>query len=261
MDSASSLYPSCYTWTMSSSGTSDAYTFFECSPDAGSGVLLNYDPSSYTPSATVTDPTGTATETGSETQPPTNTGSPSPTGGGGGSSDTNVGAIAGGTVGGIAALGLVGLAAFLLLRHRRKSKASPSGSPPVQTVTAHPPPKTQSPSTPGTMYPSGPPSGFQGYPQYDPSMSQGYPQQQYGYAPQAQPQQYGALQPGQQNVYGGVAYQPGSAPAGSPPPHTTPSPGVVSSQGHTSPGGPQSPVSELQSINPVGMETNRAEMG
>lgn len=262
--SASSLYPSCYTWTMSSSGTSDAYTLFECSPGAGTGVLLGYDPSSFTPSATDTD-TGTATETETETDPPTNTGSPSPTreaNGGGGGSDTNVGAIAGGAVGGVAALGLVGLAAFLLLRHRRQSKTSPTDSPSVQTITTHPPPKTQSPSTAGTMYPSGAPSGFPPYSQHDSNMSQGHPpQHQYGCAPQPQAQQHGAMQPGQQTVYGGVVYQPGSAPAGSPPPHTTPSLGVASSQGYVSPSGQQRPTSELQTINPRGMETNRAEMG
>jgi len=228
---------------MSSTGTTDAYTFFECSPRAGTGVLLGYDPSEYTPGASETDPgVGTGSET--FTQGPTDTGSPEPTetGGGGG---TNVGAIAGGAVGGVAALGLVGLAAFLLIRQKRKNKASHHASPPVQTVQALPP-KTQSPSTPGTMHP-GMSAGFQESPPFDPRMSQGYP-------PQNQP--WYASQTGQHGGYGGVVYQPSS-----PPPHTTPSPGAVGSQGHSSfQDQRQSPASELQTIAPLGSDTNRAEM-
>ena len=232
---------------MSSTGTTDAYTFFECSPRAGSGVLLGYDPSEYTPGATDTEPgTGTGSET--ITQPRTETDSPGPTetgGSGGGGGGTNVGAIAGGAVGGVAALGLVGLAAFLLIRQKRKNKASHNASPSVQTVQALPP-KTQSPSTPGTMHP-GMAAGFQGPPQFDPRMSQGYP-------PQNQP--WYAPQPGQHGGYGGVVYQPSSLP-----PHTTPSPGAVGSQGHTSfHDQSQSPASELQTIAPLGSDTNRAEM-
>lgn len=289
----------CYTWLFSTSAEDSdddelsTYSFLDCSARRGTGTLLDYDPAwarTHIPSTTTTEEssteeteTQTETATGTETNDPTETESNPPEetegGGGGGGSSTNVGAIAGGTVGGVAALGLVGAAAFLLIRRRKKDgDASPGPQDPSQQMSQQnpnsPPPMTQTPSSAGPVYPSGvPSSGYGAYsPQqgYDPHMStysqQGFPPHQQGYQPFPPQGQFPGQQPmhPQQQAYG---YQPSST-TGSPPPHTSPSPshspgvgGVGYPPHQNQPQQPQQPASELQTINPVGMESNRAELG
>lgn len=197
---------------------------------------------------------------------PTETGNEEETNGGGGGSSTNVGAIAGGAVGGVAGLAIIGAAIFFWLRRKKKGKtASPESSPsqaPSQTNPHYPssPPMTQTPAS-GAAYPSGVPSSAGGYngaysPQhaYDPHMSTysqpGYPQ---GYQPFPPQGQYPAQYPPQQGVHPQYGYGPSST--GSPPPLTTPSPpaGGYAPQ-------PQQPATELQAVNPVGSQNNRAEL-
>lgn len=151
--------------------------------------------------------------------------------------------------------------------------AYPSGVPPSFVPT--------SPSNAG--YPSGVPPGFQGYPQqgapYDPRMS-AYGQSPY--SPQSPQSGYGTYSPpppfeaqqDQYNQYGAVGFQPPSAE----PSHQnlTPSPGPKESeaagsqsqqQQHSSALPPQhqyhqaGEIQELPAINPLGMESNRAELG
>ncbi|CAM1506688.1 Fc.00g063290.m01.CDS01 [Cosmosporella sp. VM-42] len=281
----------CFTWVLSTTGTGDegdgTFTLLDCSAQAGSATLLDYDPMW---SRTHTGPITTDTESSSETDTATDTGSSTGTatsssstatntGGGGGGSSSNVGAIAGGTVGGVAALGLVGLAAFLLFRRNKNKKPQ---EPPVASLNNQqsPPPNMSqvnptspqpsfAPTSPTSAYPSGVPSNYQHQP-YDPNMAaynQGYQQQGYGgYSPQPQqfqgqqyPPQQGFQQQGQYppQGYGAVGYQP----TGSPPPQLSPSPGPK--EGSTPPvGGHQEhPAQELPAVNPVGNETNRAELG
>lgn len=280
----------CYTWLFSTSAEDsdddelETYSFLDCSARQGTGTLLDYDPAwarTHTPDTTTEESsteteTATETETESETSDPTQTETDPPEeteegNNDGGGSSTNVGAIAGGTVGGVAALGLVGAAAFLLIRRRRRSgDATPEPQDPSQQMSQQnpnsPPPMVPTPSSgPGPVYPSGvPSSGYGPYsPQqgYDPHMStysqQGFPPQQQSYQP-FPPQ---GQAPGQQPLHPHQAYgyQPSST-TGSPPPHTSPSPSHspgVAGAGYP----PQQPASELQSINPVGMESNRAELG
>ncbi|KAL2685587.1 hypothetical protein Neosp_006687 [[Neocosmospora] mangrovei] len=309
----SSAFPACYTLTGTSSG--ESFTVLACSVTSGTGSLFFSDPlattnsndessatdddeSSTTDDASDTAASGTATTDASDV---TVTVDPSPSqttddSDDDGGSSTNVGAIAGGTVGGVAALGLVGLAGFLLFRRRNK-KASPGttppsdGTPPVAPAMAQTQ-NPQNPQSPGpsfvpsspsnAAYPSGVPSNFQpGYQQpYDPNAAAAYGQQAYSPPPQnyggyAQPQQgyqnqYPQQGYGQQGQYpaqyGAGGYQP--AQSTSPPPGgITPSPGPKEGEpgfmGHNthSPAPQQHEAQELPAVNPVGNENNRAELG
>ncbi|EHK16850.1 uncharacterized protein TRIVIDRAFT_80249 [Trichoderma virens Gv29-8] len=234
---------SCYTWVVSTSASSDSsaslYTLFDCSPQAGRGTLLTVDPGwSLTHSfGSTTTTTSAATSTTTSTTP-----TPEPTKG----SSTNVGAIAGGTVGGVAALGLVGLAIFLFMRRYHPRNAPPN-------ATLGPAPQGQNPPA-GPVYPSGVPAGYAGGyapvpmqspPQgYDPHMSQYGQQGVY-------PQQYQGQYPQQQYNY---PVQTSTSPV-----YTTPSPGAFK-EGDMSPQ-QQAPPTELAAVNPVGAENNRAELG
>lgn len=169
-----------------------------------------------------------------------------------------MGAIAGGTVGGVAALGLVGLAAFLLIRRHH-----PRNAPPNATLG----PAPQNPP-PGAVYPSGVPVGYQaGYapvpmqpPQqgYNPQMNQ-YGQQDVVYNQQYPGQQGFQMQqqypPQQQQQYNYPVLTGSTSPV-----YTTPSPGALK-EGETSPQQQSPPPTELAAVNPVGAETNRAELG
>lgn len=311
MNSGSSAFPACYTLTGSSKG--EAFTVLACSVTAGTGSLFFSDPLKLTNSAGSTvseddkssitndssDSTATddGTATGTDASDVTVTVDPSPsqtTDTGNDDDGPNVGAIAGGVVGGVAALGLVGLAGFLLFRRRNK-KASPgttppsNGTPPVAPAMA----QTQNPQSPGpsfvpsspsnAAYPSGVPSNFQpGYQQaYDPNAAAAaYGQQAYSPPPQnyggyAQPQGFQNQYPqqqgyGQQGQYpaqfGAGGYQP--AQSTSPPPGgITPSPGPKEGEsafpGHQthSPAPQQHEAQELPAVNPIGNENNRAELG
>ncbi len=259
-------------------------TALACYTTSGTATLLDYDPSwsrthsfaSSTSSTSSSESSTTATATTSQTSAATTS---SDGGDGGGGSKTNVGAIAGGTVGGVAAIGLVGLAAFLLLRRKKKGKDSDVHSSPQQAMsqhTAQSPPQGYPPTSPA-------PQSYQGYspaPQgpYDPHMSM-YSQQQ-PYSPQSgyqqqYPQQFQQPYP-QQGAYPqqyGAAGFPVSS-TGSPPPHTTPSPNMTDNREHSgvpsSPHGASPPPpggehghqqpQELGTVAPLGNEGNRAEL-
>ncbi|KAI0381508.1 hypothetical protein F5Y04DRAFT_62757 [Hypomontagnella monticulosa] len=109
-------------------------------------------------------------------------------------STTNVGAIAGGVVGGVAGLALIGLGIFFLVRHNKKKKAADGANPPAAQMQQNIPPTGQVPPTGGA-------AGYQ--PPYDPHMSQQYPQQSPspGYPPQA-------YYPGQDKPVGFAAVTP-----------------------------------------------------
>ncbi|KAL7790964.1 hypothetical protein V8C37DRAFT_382990 [Trichoderma ceciliae] len=264
-----SSLPACYTWVISTSASTDdsatLYTIFDCSPQAGRGTLLTVDPgwsSTHSLGSTTTTSTTTSTTTASAESSTSSTTSstsstsaapaPEPTHK---SSSTPVGAIAGGTVGGVAALGLVGLAAFLFIRRRNPRNAPPN-------ATLGPPAQGQNPPG-GAVYPSGVPVGYQaGYvpvpmqsPQqgYDPHMSQ------YGQQGVAYQQQYPGQQPFQGQYPPQQQYNYPVQTASTSPVYATPSPGVFK-EGETPPQ-QQTPPSELPTVNPVGAETNRAELG
>ncbi|KFH48079.1 hypothetical protein ACRE_009720 [Hapsidospora chrysogenum ATCC 11550] len=281
----------CFTWhfaTATGSGDDDytTHSYLECRSETGTGILVSQFPFSGTASTTATaedddDDTSTtsgeteATATEASTTASSFYCSATPTASeedcgrdnDDGGSSTNVGAIAGGTVGGVAALGLVGIAAFLLLRQRRQAKDAAkheaTSSPPAHTnhPPGPPPPHMSqhddkipvSTVSPTNFYPSGVPPGFQGYP----TQQQGVPYQQFP-GPQGQPPQ-GGFHPPQQQMYSGVAWQVPSSDGTSPQPPTYPSagPGPV---GDSAPPPPQH-AAELQTVNPLGMSTNRAEMG
>ncbi|KAF4335249.1 hypothetical protein FBEOM_10899 [Fusarium beomiforme] len=267
--------PSCFEW-VATKGT-DEFTLFDCAAGNGTSALLLSDPLALTStsedvSSTIDNPS-TTTDNGSSTTSDAAATSTSSDSSGGGSS-TNVGAIAGGTVGGVAALALVGLAGFLLFRRRNKTTpAAPNDG------TQNQPPMAQGPQSPGpsfvpsspsnAAYPSGVPSNFQGgYQQaYDPSLAapygqpQGYQQPGYsGYSPQPQnfqgryPQQGFAQQSQYPSQYGVGGY---GAPSTSPPPHMTPSPGPNKDGVDNT---PQQHVQELPAVQPLGNEGNRAEL-
>ncbi|KAL7936107.1 hypothetical protein V8C35DRAFT_249773 [Trichoderma chlorosporum] len=234
----------CFTWVVStsaSSGQSDSlYTLFDCSPEAGRGTLLTVDPG-----WSLTHSFGSTTTTTSATTATSTTATPEPTNK---SSSTPVGAIAGGTVGGVAALALVGLVAFLFIRRR-----NPRNAPPNATLGA--PPQGQNPPA-GPVYPSGVPAGYTGgyapVPMQSPPL-QGYNPHMSQYSQQGvYPQQYQGQYPQQQYSYPVQA-------ASTSPVYTTPSPGAFK-EGDISPQ-QQAPPTELAAVNPVGAESNRAELG
>ncbi|KAF5023332.1 hypothetical protein F66182_4640 [Fusarium sp. NRRL 66182] len=297
VDISASTAPSCFSWIGTSGG--DTYTLLDCSATSGTSSLLFSDPlaQSDTTSARDSSTTDTASDEASSTTDDnavvTVTGSAGTSsssgggGGGGGDDGPNVGAIAGGAVGGVAALALVGLAGFLLFRRRRRTTpaATPidgdgSQGPPAMAQAAHSPGNSYVPTSPSNAtYPSGVPSNFQGgYQQaYDPNLAapygqpQGYQQPGYGgYSPQPQnfPNQYSQQGFGQQSQYpspyGAGGY--GVPSTASPPPQTqyTPSPGPkdgteVPHDGQQHP--QQQEASELPAVNPLGREGNRAELG
>ncbi|KAK2591143.1 hypothetical protein QQS21_011181, partial [Conoideocrella luteorostrata] len=257
--------PECYTYTLTfSSGNvrTGTYTALDCSPTAGSGKLLDYDPAW---SKTHRFPSSTSQTSTSATNTTTQTGDSS--------SSSNVGAIAGGTVGGVAALALVGVGAFLLLRRRKKSSKSDTSSPAAPSTHMS---QTQPPQHhPGGGSPAVP-QNYQGYhlggysqtqSVYDPRLS-AYPQPspsspQGSYNPGFPPQQQ--QQPQGYNLSGNTASYTSSSP-----PHTTSGPyaaegykGATSSHVTSSAveSGQQQPLSELAVQHPVGNEHNRAELG
>lgn len=135
-----------------------------------------------------------------------------------------MGPIVGGVVGGVAALGLIGLALFFFLRKKKSSDSAPTAAGPTDPTSA-----------PGQAPPPGAPSG--GY--YDPSQPQMAQQQQgqYGYGAPVDPRASIAKPPYamQQTTYEQNAYEPGFSPPGSPapmygPPGSTPPPAVAYNQ-------------------------------
>ncbi|KAL6868625.1 hypothetical protein J3F83DRAFT_737785 [Trichoderma novae-zelandiae] len=243
-----SSLPGCYTWVISTSASSDEsvslYTLFDCSAQAGRGTLLTVDPgwsSTHSFGRTTATTTSTSPSASSSTTSTTTstTSTPEPTSK---SSSTPVAAIAGGTVGGVAALGLVALAAFLFLRRR-----NPRNAPPNATLGGNPPPN-QNPAAPaGAAYPSGVPAGYAPVPMHQ----QGYDAQhmgQYGQQGVVYPQQYHGQYPPQQQQYTYPVEANGSSPG-------------AFKEGDLSPQQQSPPPTELAAVSPVGAETNRAELG
>ncbi|KAK0392818.1 hypothetical protein NLU13_2313 [Sarocladium strictum] len=282
----------CFTWVLSTTGSVDddddhhTFTLLDCAPTSGTAVILDYDPSwssthiFSSKDTTTTTNSGDSSSTTDGADPATSSSS-----GSSGGSGPNVGAIAGGTVGGVVVLALIGLGAFFFLRRRKgKDSASPASTSAHMSQYGPVPTGPSGPTSPGSIvvYPSGVSSNFQGYPppgQYDPSMQ--YHNNNVGHGgPQPQPYgAYGSPSPGygqsgspdfaqqqqqQQGGYGGqYSYQPSSM--GSPPPltGTSPSPGVgVTSENplHDGANNRHAP-SELAAVNPIGSENNRAELG
>ncbi|RGP65307.1 hypothetical protein FLONG3_9283 [Fusarium longipes] len=259
----------CHTWVGTTSG--DPYTILACDTTSGSSALLFSDPLATGDSKTSqSDASATEDASSATNDSPTTITETAAAATDSNKSDdgnsTNVGAIAGGVVGGVAALGLVGLAGFLLFRRRKKTNTADAAGGNQQ----NPPPMAQNPQSPGFVpsspsnatYPSGVPPNFQGYQQaYDPSLAtpygqpQGYQQPGYGgYSPQ--PQGYNQQGFGQQGQYP-AQYGAGGygAPSTSPPPgQFTPSPGP-NKEGHESP-----QAQELPAVQPLGNEGNRAEL-
>ena len=305
--SSTSLYPSCHTYIFSTTASPGrTFSLFNCDVSTGIGTLLDYPPeftrslsSSSSKSVTTTSSSRT---TSSESTTTTSSSTPTPTqdpgaGSGGGS---NVGAIAGGTVGGLAVLGAAGLLIFFFFLRKGKSDKDPVSPPPPQPQV--PPPGSIS-TTPGmtqSVYSTAPPGvypnspgGFQqppphfsppasvydpnygqynqqgqgqGFGQYPPGQ-QPYPPQQ-GYPPQGYPppQGYGQYDPSQH-----TSYNP-SNPSNSPPPQSSPTTVMAGTppvgDPNTSPVKPlegyhhqQHYPTELATVNPVGMSNNRAELG
>lgn len=182
-----------------------------------------------------TDPAGTTTTTIAPAATSSGTASGGSSGGNNGGSSkssTPTGAIVGGVVGGVAALALIGLAIFFLIRRNRKNKQNiaPAAGP-ANTGYNQPPPGAGNP----------PP---QGYPPQGPQMQQ-YPPpgQQGGYPPvagfapvdnrqsiQKPPYAYDPNMPQHQ--------QPYSPPSSPPPQSGTPAPGYSPSQGTGQPFSP-----------------------
>ncbi|KAL6881745.1 hypothetical protein HDV57DRAFT_517624 [Trichoderma longibrachiatum] len=166
---------------------------------------------STTSDSTSTTSSPTSSETSSGPDPTTTGGGGGGGKGSGGGGSSNTGAIVGGVVGGVGGLGLIGLAAFFLLR---RNKAKSGTHEPVPQV----PPNYQSPPVQQTP---------QGY--YDPKFAAAVGQQQYP------PQQY----PPQQGYYTspeGQTISPVDPRYSTAPSSTSPAP----SGGYAAPAGPGS---------------------
>jgi hypothetical protein len=163
---------------------------------------------------------------------------------------------------------LVGAGIFFCLRRKKKTVAAKSpesqGSVP-QPMAQNPGQAPLSPTGPEAYWSGVPPNqqypqpGQPGQPGYDPHASI-YSQQ--GYNQQHPQQPFGGYYSPQNPGFPQGQYPPQASPVSyhapstaSPPPLTTPSPGVG-----TAPT-PPSNVNELQAVNPVGHESNRAELG
>ncbi|KAK2616623.1 hypothetical protein QQS21_000446 [Conoideocrella luteorostrata] len=131
--------------TSSSLGsTSSPLPSTSSSMPSSSSTVTNVQATSYSAASAQSStaaPTGSGNNSGNSTQ---NSGGDNSDN----KSNSNVGAIAGGTIGGVAAVGLVGAAAFFLLRRKKK---------PQQDDVDHAPPKVPSSVSPMTMDHSSPP--------------------------------------------------------------------------------------------------------
>ncbi|KAL7803751.1 hypothetical protein V8C44DRAFT_261113 [Trichoderma aethiopicum] len=249
-----SSLPACYTWVISTSASSDEsariYSIFDCSPQAGRGTLLTVDPG-WSSTHTFGPTTTKATTTTSSSSTTTSTPKPTHKSDSDSGSSTPVAAIAGGTVGGVVALGLVGLAAFLFIRRHNARNAPPDATLGGNT------PQNQDPAAPGggggggAVYPSGVPAGYAPVPMHQ----QGYNAQhmgQYGQQGGVYPQQYQGQYPPQQQQqqqqYNYPVEVNGSTPG-------------VFKEGDMSPQQHSPHPTELAATDALGAETNRAELG
>lgn len=191
-----------------------------------SSTVSTTESSTTTTTSTSSTPTSTSSTSTSTTPTPT----PTPTSGGGGSS-TPVGAIVGGTVGGLAVVGIIAVAAIFMFLRRRKNK--PQTPDPNYAAMGQPP------QPPMSSYPGSPQPNM-----YNPHYSMaGYP-------------------PGTQ-----TSPSPSNNPGWSVPTTTPPNdynyPGYyappVQKDDQVVPQG-QPPLNEAPAVNPPGMGNNRAEL-
>ncbi|KAK5659880.1 hypothetical protein OQA88_13343 [Cercophora sp. LCS_1] len=164
--------PSCYTLIYSTTASpGKKFSILQCQASGGSDILL-----ATPPNFTLTSSSSRPSSTPYSTTPATTT-----SGGGGGSSGSNnggnntnaenstpVGAIVGGVVGGVAAVGLIGFLIFWAIIHSRRKNLQPTYAP-----VAQPPPGPDIVHTPQAPFPS---PGQQ----YSPFAQQ--PQQPFGHA-------------------------------------------------------------------------------
>ncbi|KAK4177925.1 hypothetical protein QBC36DRAFT_345024 [Triangularia setosa] len=137
-----SEYPHCLTHVYNDlKSGANFYTLMGCGVAAGTDVVYATVLPRTGPSTTATTTTATTSETST-----TRSGAPipgpadAPTGGG---SSTPIGPIVGGVVGGIAALALIALGIWLLVKKNKKSKAANNPQPPpVAQVSNLPPPSS-----------------------------------------------------------------------------------------------------------------------
>ncbi|KOS19324.1 hypothetical protein ESCO_000894 [Escovopsis weberi] len=220
----------CFTWVVSTTAKTDTsiepYTLYACSATGGQGTLLTRDPAWPDPTTPAVPPPQATSAT--PAPPPESS-----------KSSTNLGAIIGGAVGGGAGLGLIGLAAFLIMRRKKKSDAAaaqPDSTFPQPMSPTSPDGAYANAAQPGYQYGPLPPQPGALQPNYDPNMAyNGQAYQQY--PPQ---QQYGGYAP--QQVY--AANLPASS-STSPPP--------------VSPNSPQPSELNANAV-PLGAESNRAEL-
>ncbi|KAH8908908.1 hypothetical protein BR93DRAFT_966934 [Coniochaeta sp. PMI_546] len=219
-----SSYPTCIkhvykdpVWT--------GYTLWGCARSARSDEVY-YTPtvltstsstsSSTTSSSSTSSTSTTSSGTTTSTADPSTSTSAAPVSGG--SKSTPVGPIVGGVVGGVAGLGLIGLALFFILRRKKSGDAPPAAAGPTSPGQGPPPPP-------------GPPGGY--YDPNQPQMAQQQQQGQYGYgaagfAP-VDPRASIAKPPYavQQTEYNPAFSPPGSPPPGSPAPTYNGAPGAT----------------------------------
>lgn len=270
---------------MTKSDSGGTFTILKCSPSGGTARLLDYDPNSlldYDPTSLLDhDPTGPRTHSLSPSAASSSTESPLITvaaqtetvtktstrhvnddAGGGG--QANIGAVAGGAVGGIAVLGLVAIVGFVLLRRHRSNDEGFN--------TQHTSPQMAMTQTQPKNPPQKPHACIPAELGYDPHMSL-YSQHAYfpqGWYDQHAPQfhgQYPSQQRGMDQTYGAVPHF-AAAVAASPQAPSVTSPSTIK-EGEPSSGGltppPAAPrhhqPSELPAVAPLGYESNRAELG
>ena len=217
-----------------------------------------------TPTTTSPTPQNENTSPGSTTTPASSseeTGPENGTGGGeNGESSTNVGAIAGGTIGGVGGLALIGAAIFLFMRHKKKEAAA---------STAGTGQMSQQPHQHQPGYGSPPANNAYGFNNSQPGYNYGayspgsYPQQQQQ---QQQPQhQQGSSGPYSPSAYSQGYGQPHQSWGYPSPTGMSTSPVQVSTASTSSPPvaskEPTSDATELPDSRPAGTTNNRAELG
>ncbi len=144
--SNNSDYPSCMRHIFADS-TYFGYTLVGCGRTSGSDLVYFQSTTSSTSSSSSTSTTTTSSTSAATTTPPAATTSTAPADSG---SSTPIGPIVGGVVGGVAALGLIGLGIFFIVRKSGRQSPTP------------PPPPTTAPAAPGGY--GSPPQMAQGYP-------------------------------------------------------------------------------------------------
>ncbi|KAF1838111.1 hypothetical protein BDW02DRAFT_576618 [Decorospora gaudefroyi] len=214
--------------------TRTGWTIYETTPEATPNTRASLPTTAKSPTVLVT-PTATPTPSTSESPIPLlPTATPPPE-----KKSTPVGAIAGGVIGGVAALAAIAFGVFLLLRRKRRNAQSsqaptmsqpPQQPPPVTSYYGHEqkpagvaqqPQQVQQYGAPPQFYDPNAQSSYDGQPQYNQQASQG------GYMmPEKTP---AATTTMQANPYyapeGGVSGPASPVPVYSPPPSMSPPPG------------------------------------